>query len=134
MIQREEFIAAVRRLVGCPVTHRGRDPRFGVDCVGVPIAALASLGVQVRELHSYGTMPSEAQIAAEFERHCARVNIVDRQPGDLLQVRFGEEARHVVVLVGTDVCVEAVGRMGRVREVPLRPARVRAAWRLMVVA
>lgn len=134
MIGRAEFVAAVRRLVGCSVVHRGRDPRFGVDCVGVPIAALASLGVRVCEVQAYGVLPSEDQVSAELERHCTRVDMGVRQPGDLLQVRFGGQARHVIVLVDDNTCVEAVGRLGEVREIRFRPERVRAVWRLREVA
>lgn len=130
MIARSQFVAAVKALVGCAVRHRGRDPRFGIDCAGVPIAALAALGVRVEDQCTYGALPAADQIAAAMAAYCDQIDPGDRMAGDLLQVRFGQEARHIVVMVSETTCVEAIGRFGEVREVRLRPSRIRTAWRL----
>ena len=130
MIAREQFVAAVSALVGCKVAHRGRDPRFGLDCAGVAVAAMAACGLVVDDLPTYGTLPSADQLAGMLVRYCDRIDTADRAPGDLLQVRFGHEARHLVVMVSEDTCVEAIGKFGEVREIRLRPQRIHSVWRL----
>ena len=46
-------VAEARSYVGCKWRHRGRS-RFGIDCVGLIVAATAAGGVQMRDRRDYG--------------------------------------------------------------------------------
>lgn len=138
MVPRSQFVAAVRALCGVPVRHRGRYPQYGLDCVGVPIAALAACGVAVDEVASYGLLPSEDILASGLSRYCREVAVSDRRVGDLLQVRMGRQARHVAVLtghseLGAELIVHAMGKLHMVKETVLVPQDVVRVWRIKEV-
>lgn len=138
MSAREQFLAAVTSFVGTPVQHAGRTPGVGLDCVGVAIAACRRIGMEVDDTRTYDRLPSGDQLRAGLLGYCDEVPVADRIPGDLLQVFFGKQPRHLVVLVGQnecgqDVVVQALGRKAKVRKT-LLAARIAACWRIMGVA
>ena len=138
MIARERFVEEVRRLVGAKVVHRGRSRAFGVDCVGVPIAALARCGLCLPDDQTYGLLPEADQLAAGLARYCDPVGVDQLRAGDVLQVMAGEQARHVAVAVEDRDAdrvrvVHAMGKFSSVREVWLTLGRVRAIWRIREV-
>ncbi|MFY9342229.1 MAG: hypothetical protein WAT39_07060 [Planctomycetota bacterium] len=137
VITRAQFVAAVESLLGTPVRHKGRVAGRGVDCVGVPLVALALLGIVVPEPESYSRLPGEDQLAAGLARYCDPIGLDVAQPGDLLQVFVGSQARHVHVVTGKNECgqlltVHAWGRGDRVQRAI--PERIRAAWRVRGLA
>lgn len=134
MIAVHDFLTAVDRCVGAPIAHRGRDPKIGLDCVGVPIWALRQCGIEVPEPLGYGLVPSEQAVQQGMVSICSPVDIAARRPGDLLQLLVGRQARHVAVLVsqhgGADVIVHAVPKYREVRRTILDLSRLRAVWRV----
>lgn len=121
MITPQQFVAAVRSLLGAPVVHRGRSRAAGLDCVGVPIAAARACGEMVAEPTPYGRLPSGEEMHAGLASYCVRIPLEEREPGDLLMVMYGRQARHCVVLVGANECgqeivVHALGSRGKVSE------------------
>ena len=135
MVTRSQFVAAVRSLAGVPVRHRGRYPQYGLDCVGVPIAALAMCGVTVDDATTYGLVPSEDTLRLGLSRYCQPIGFADRQDGDIVQLRMGRQGRHIAVLtgkseLGADLIVHAMGRYRLVKETVLVPQDVVATWRI----
>jgi hypothetical protein len=137
MIAREQFLAAVKSLCGTPVVHRGRvaGPRGGVDCVGVPLVALALCGATV-DMHAdiYGMVPDSDQLEAGLARYCDRLDVAVAGPGDLLQVYHGRKPRHVMVWTGRTqagqaMAVHAWGKGACVREVVVAES-IAGAWRV----
>lgn len=133
MITRDQFVAAVESLIGTPVKHMGRAPRIGLDCVGVPLAAVRLCGVDAPEPPPYSRRPSEDELSAGLSRYCDKIPIDEVMRGDILQTCVGSVARHVHVVTGTNECgqimtVHAWLRSRIVqRSMPL--GRVVAVWR-----
>ena len=93
----EDFVEAVESLVGTRIAHRGRT-RGGVDCVGVPIVALRSIGIEAEEPDTYGVIPDAELLSAYLRKCCYRVPFEERERGDLLQVKVGKQGRHLAVV------------------------------------
>lgn len=132
MIARADFVAAVKALVGTPVKHRGRLAGCGLDCVGVPIAALAACGVRLPEPEPYPQIPGAGALEDHLRRHADVVG--DEMPGDVLVLLWKGEARHVAIDVGDGLIVHARASMHRVVCEPMsRAHRVAARWRMREV-
>lgn len=132
MIQRAQFIAAVRSCIGTQVGHGGRTIGGALDCVGVPWAAAVACGLQLPATASYGLLPGGDQLAGGLMAYCDRV--FDPARAHIWQVYAGRQARHVVVPVGVDetgtpLVVHAWGKGNAVRLVPW-PGAVESYWRI----
>ena len=102
MIQRAEFVSAVRRCIFTPVCHMGRTIGRGLDCVGVPYAAAVACGLDLTPTRAYGVLPSESDLVDGLSSYCDKVT--DIADAHIWQVRVGRQARHVVVPVGLNGC------------------------------
>ncbi len=138
-IPRNVFVQAVKSCIGTPTKHGGRLIGAGLDCVGIPLCALALCGVHLPEPPPYGNPPGSGALFAQLLRHCEEVPVEDREEGDLFAVLWKGEPRHVMVFVGHDdhgrmLAVHARGRSGRVVLEPMtRGYRISSAWRLREV-
>lgn len=90
---RTAFIAAARSLVGAPYRHQGRSAR-GVDCVGLPIYALAQIGVQCEDLFGYSARPDGVTLQANVEKHLG-APVKSWRPGDIVLMRWHERGSTV---------------------------------------
>jgi hypothetical protein len=93
----EDFVLAVEGLIGTRITHRGRSAS-GIDCVGVPLVAMRAVGIDAEEPAEYGVIPSATLLAGYLKKCCTLVMFEDRQRGDILQVRIGNQGRHCAVI------------------------------------
>lgn len=119
-------------LVGTPFRLHGRDPRTGLDCVGVLAAALAGLGrtpdlpigytLRGRSLPDLGRAADACGLAA------ATAPIL---PGDVLLVRPGPIQHHLMIAGAADRFVHAHAGLRRVVCGPIQPEwAIVAQWRL----
>ena len=135
-VAQSDFVDAVKALVGTRYQHRGRIGGEALDCVGVPIAAMALCGVVLPEPQPYGTVPPS--VVDGLRAVADEVPIEDRVDGDILAIMWAGEPRHLAVLVGTrngrDVVVHAKANIGRVamQTLPVN-FRVHSCWRLREV-
>lgn len=106
-------------LVGTPFRPQGRDPRQGVDCIGLCLIAYRLphemarndyrlRGRHLREIET-AILGTFRKLESEFPR-----------PGDLLLLRPAEEQAHLAVLTSQGF-VHADARLRRVVETPGRP-------------
>ena len=135
MTTRADFVQAVRQLDGSPLLHRGRDPKVGVDCVGLVYAGLARLGISLDEPpFTYGQTPSEDQMTQGLQCHADRVPMDMREPGDILQLLFGIQGRHSAVLLRLgdreDLAIQARPQLRRVQQRLVEHTQIVAVWRL----
>ncbi|WP_132389755.1 C40 family peptidase [Novosphingobium sp. PhB165] len=114
-----ELADAARSLVGVPFRLHGRDPRLGLDCLGVLAAAL---GESVRLPNGYpmrgGDADAIAGIAVAAGLHPARGQT---EPGDILLLRPGPYQHHIAIATGSDTIVHAHAGLRRVVHGPLPP-------------
>ncbi|MCJ2178685.1 NlpC/P60 family protein [Novosphingobium album (ex Hu et al. 2023)] len=111
---------AARELVGVPFRLHGRDPRSGLDCIGVLEAACSACGITTRLPARYTLrsrrLPPLADIAARlglFETHG------QPEPGDVLFVQPGPCQQHLMIATGPCRFVHAHAGLRRVVEGPL---------------
>lgn len=138
-----DLLDELRKCIGTPWKHQGRNPKVGLDCAGFGAHWLALNGIRVRDRKDYGRDP-DGSLWAELcrclgepiaqGRDCAK----RARPGDvvLMEYTFGAH-RHVGVIAdayGLSL-IHADSNMGRVVEHPLDARwarRIVGVWRLPV--
>lgn len=123
---------AAEALVGSRFLLHGRDPRTGLDCIGVLAAALAAIGRPTRLPADYTLRSSDLDGVEQIAADCgfAPAQPPD-QPGDVLLARTSPCQFHLLLAVGNTRYVHAHARLKRVvlsDGIPDWP--VRARWRL----
>lgn len=123
-------VEAARAAVGSRFRLHGRDPRFGLDCVGLVALALRAGGCAGAVPEGYALRGgSRARFARLIEAAglCATDAIA---PGDLLLFDAGPQQFHLGIAVPGGV-VHADAGLGRVVERPgVAPWPVLGAWRI----
>lgn len=126
MSARERAVAAAQRALGARFRLHGRDPAFGLDCVGLAALAARAAGFAAEIPADYtirGGDPSGAIDAAGLAR------IAKPAPGDLLLFAVGPAQFHLAVLVPGGI-VHADAMLRRVVARPgVFPWPLVAAWR-----
>lgn len=135
MIDLQAFLQAVKSCVGTPTRHGGRIVGAGLDCVGVPMCALALCGLHIEEPAPYGNPPGSGALFVHLRQYCDEVMADDARDGDLIVSLWHGEARHLMVRVGKDrhgriIVVHARGGSGRVVQQPILRTAVHSWWRL----
>jgi cell wall-associated NlpC family hydrolase len=107
--------AAAERLIGTPFRLHGRDPRRGLDCVGLVAASLAEIGRPAFAPVGYRLR----QVAIErFLGAAARSGLVGTagpaEPGDVLLLRLGPVQHHLVIAATAGGFVHAHAGLGRI--------------------
>lgn len=105
------IVAAARACIGTPFVHQGRIPGIGLDCVGVAIHALRSVGLAVQDVDGYARTPYGSALAAAIELHPYLDQVDDIQPGDILLMRFSREPQHVAI-AGDGTMIHAYEKIG----------------------
>jgi cell wall-associated NlpC family hydrolase len=122
----ERVLAAARALVGVPFRVQGRDPAFGLDCVGLVAVALARAGAAVAVPRDYaparGILPADVVPVAMVRCGGAAV-------GDVLLCRVSPVQLHLAIravdgIVHADMAARRVVERGG----PV-PWPIEAAWR-----
>lgn len=108
--------------VGTPYRHQGRSPGTGLDCIGIVVCALQSIGIPVNDRRSYRDVPHHSMLREGVERHgCVEVKQPPKR-GDIMLFWM----RHKRLVIHCGVCVGKGREMihveaGRcVESVPLR--------------
>lgn len=128
----EDLARAARALVGVPFRLHGRDPRSGVDCVGVLAASYASLGREVSLPNGYALRTrSIPDLSGLFARIGMEPVTAPLQTGDVLLLRPSPCQLHLVIAATTRSIVHAHMALRKVVLGPL-PADwpVVGHWRL----
>jgi cell wall-associated NlpC family hydrolase len=119
-----------RALVGTRFRPQGRDPRFGLDCVGTAAAAAGIAAGRVRR--DYPLRGTDLAQVEEGLRDlgCARVATGVADPGDVIVCRAGPAQIHLGVATETGfVHADAGRRLVVERRWPV-PWPVLGIWRL----
>jgi cell wall-associated NlpC family hydrolase len=130
--RRLEFAAAAEGFVGAPFRFRGRDPKTGLDCVGLVAATLSRLGMPVPQIAPYAMRQRhfDAQLASAFAAGFGEVGGAI-EPGDLLLLTPGPAQVHLAIVGQSTGLVHAHAGLGRVVLTPPPcPAPIARHWRL----
>jgi lipoprotein Spr len=123
---------AARRLVGVGFRPQGRDPVEGVDCVGVVVAALASVGYRVDAPDDYTQRGADVDriMRAMAAAGLRRVEGGHSGAGDILLMKAGPAQLHLGIATEAGM-VHAHAGLRRVVETPgVPPWPVLGRWRL----
>jgi murein DD-endopeptidase / murein LD-carboxypeptidase len=113
-----DVVARARGLVGVRFRAQGRDPAYGLDCLGLALAAYAIPSEAVRrDYRLRGDHKREVLAGATGFR---RVSRAQRRAGDLLLLEARAGQTHLAVWTG-DGFVHADARLGKVVETPGEP-------------
>lgn len=95
-------VAEARSWLGTKWRHRGRN-RFGIDCIGLIVHAVAAGGIQMRDRRDYGREPWKDGLQRELEEHFG-APVSDMQPGDVLLMKWHNQAGPAHVGIIGDYC------------------------------
>lgn len=121
-INPDAFAAAAEALVGTPFRLHGRDPRTGLDCIGVFAAALKAcgqdadlpVGYRMRMVSLEEWLPSPSEFGFRVAEGPALA-------GDVVLQRVGPVQYHLAIALGSSGWVHAHAGLRRVVKTPARP-------------
>lgn len=124
------IVAAARVAIGVPFRLHGRDPAFGLDCVGLAALALRAGGFASVVPADYALRRGDVGRVAALIDAAGLTRCDDPRAGDLLLCASGPGQLHLAIDTGTSV-IHADAGLGRVIEWPGTPPwPVLARWRV----
>jgi cell wall-associated NlpC family hydrolase len=124
----ERIAEAAMAMVGTPFTHRGRNPRTGVDCAGHVLCSHWAAGREVPDAIGYGPLPRVEVLMAGLESRARRVHMDDAEAGDvLLFTTANRRPIHFGIMVGAETFTHAHQSTGCVVL-----SRLSRAWRSLL--
>lgn len=88
-------------LVGVPFRLHGRDPRTGLDCVGLAMTAFGRTGLLAIEPPSYQLRGTSRERAETILRRAGLVRADAETVGDLILAESGPMQLHLMICAGT---------------------------------
>lgn len=128
---RDEIVAAARSCLDTPFKHQGRVPGVGIDCAGLGVHVMYSLGLPYKDLRGYGPIPHEGRLKAilDMQPSFERIKKEQSEAGDILLIRIGKNPSHVAIQTGPESIIHAYQVVGRVVE-----HRMDAEWRKSIIS
>lgn len=83
IMDRKEFISALRQYKGTPFHHAARLKGEGIDCMGVMCEAAKDIGYPFEDDTTYSASPPSFNLAARCAEFLDTVKIGRQQPGDI---------------------------------------------------
>jgi lipoprotein Spr len=113
------YAAGARALVGVRFRPQGRDPRFGLDCVGL---VLTTFGIPAEAVRRNYRLRGDhrKEIGRRIGHWFQRVSKSPRRSGDLMLLRVASEQFHFAISTERGF-VHADARLERVVETPGEP-------------
>lgn len=108
---------AARACIGVRFGPQGRDPDFGLDCVGLAAVALKAGGFAGLVPAGYAMRSGDAARVAAAVDAAGLVRVADAGAGDLLLFASGPGQLHLAIGTGEGI-VHADAGLGRVVERP----------------
>ena len=110
---------AAARFIAVPFRLHGRDPDFGLDCIGLIASALAATGRTPVIPHSYALRNSDITQLLKF----ASANDFDEisgpiEPGDIILVEPGPAQFHLLIAEHSGSFIHAHAGLRRVVRMP----------------
>lgn len=111
------IIQLARDCLGTPFKHQARLPGVGLDCAGVLVHVLVSLGLPCIDERGYPRYPYRGLIKSILDSQPALRAIPrsELSAGDWLLMRFKREPQHVALFTGSTM-IHAYSGSGKVVE------------------
>ena len=113
----DRVAAEALALVGTPFRLRGRDPRTGLDCVGLAMTVFGRAGVMSVEPPAYQLRGTSRDRVAALLQAAGLSPVEDEAPGDLVVTESGPMQLHLMIRAGAGH-VHAHAALGRVVLMP----------------
>jgi len=110
-------VTAARAAVGAPFRLHGRDPSYGLDCVGLAAQALAAGGFDGPVPEGYALRGGEAGTIAAMIAASGLAIVADTRAGDLMLCASGPGQLHLAIDSGAGF-IHADAMLRRVIERP----------------
>lgn len=112
-----EIIAAARDAIGTPFRHQGRVSGKALDCAGLVIHVAKAIGADYIDSCGYSRRPANGllELALDDQPCLERVPLSDRQPGDVLLMRFTGDPQHLGICAGENI-IHSYSSVGAVCE------------------
>ena len=109
---------AARACLGTAFHHQGRVAGVGVDCIGLVVVALRSIGFEVRDRLDYGMRPDGHALVEALIAH-GGVRVDAAQEGDILLFRYDGQPQHVAIALDGGRLIHSFAPAGGVVETGL---------------
>lgn len=126
-MQSKDIIAYARETLGTPYAHQGRLCGMALDCAGVAAYVAGRLNVKFNDRPGYSRLPVDGLLESVMDDQPCLVRVYDKQPGDILVMRFMGDPQHLAIYTG-DTIIHAYEGTGRVVE-----HRIDNAWEKRIV-
>lgn len=94
----EQCVAAARAYLGVKWKHQGRSA-FGIDCVGLLVAAYRDAGIIVEDVRNYERTPDGEQLVCLLKKYCVMLSPkAPLQVADIIAIRHGSLPQHVAIV------------------------------------
>ena len=132
MSDAQAFAEAAERLIGTPFRLHGRDPEFGLDCVGLVAVAMRAIGREPITPEGYCLANRRIDHwLALAETGGWRTTLCETNPGDLVLVHPAPTRSHLLICGPKDNFIHAHAGLRRVVSTPSPLAwKIARQWRL----
>ena len=132
----EDILAAARSFLGTPFRHQGRIPGLALDCAGLVVSVAKEIGADYIDRPGYSRNPSGGLLESALDDQPCLERVTDRQPGDVLLMRFSGEPQHLAIFTGENIIhsYEAVGKVCEHRLASVWAARIVRVYRFKGIA
>lgn len=108
-----DIITAARSQLGTRFMHQGRVSGKWLDCAGLVVYVARKIKADYNELPGYGRVPNNGLLESVLDSQPCFYRVSNKQPGDVLLMRFTKEPQHVAIFTGDTIIhsYEAVGKV-----------------------
>lgn len=96
----DQIIASARGAIGTPFRHQGRVVGRALDCAGLILHVCSELGISYTDVPAYGHTPHRGLLEATLESQPVVYRVYEKQPGDILLMKFTGEPQHLAIYAG----------------------------------
>ena len=132
----DDILTAARSCLGTPFRHQGRIPGLALDCAGLVVSVAKEIGADYIDRPGYSRNPSGGLLESALDDQPCLERVTDRQPGDVLLMRFAGEPQHLAIFTGDNIIhsYESVGKVCEHRMADVWAVRIVRVYRFKGVA
>lgn len=132
----DDILIAARSCLDTPFRHQGRIPGLALDCAGLVVSVAKEIGADYIDRPGYSRNPSGGLLESALDDQPCLERVTDRQPGDVLLMRFAGEPQHLAIFTGDNIIhsYESVGKVCEHRMADVWAVRIVRVYRFKGVA